>query len=48
MGKAIGIDLGTTYSVAAFHQKRAALLVIPSAEGENLIPSVVAETPSGQ
>ncbi len=47
MGKIIGIDLGTTNSVAAV------LLngnpqVIPSAEGERLVPSVVAITPKGE
>ncbi len=47
MSKIIGIDLGTTNSVAAV------LLngdpkVIPSAEGERLVPSVVAITPKGE
>ena len=44
--KAIGIDLGTTYSVAAVIEAGRAR-VIPNAEGENLTPSVVAETISG-
>jgi len=46
MDKAIGIDLGTTYSVAAVIEDGRAR-VIPNAEGENLTPSVVAETASG-
>jgi molecular chaperone DnaK len=41
MGKIIGIDLGTTNSVAAVMQGGEPL-VIPSAEGERLVPSVVA------
>ena len=46
MDKAIGIDLGTTYSVAAVIEDGRAR-VIPNAEGESLTPSVVAETASG-
>jgi len=46
LSKAIGIDLGTTYSVAAVIENGRAR-VIPNAEGENLTPSVVAETASG-
>ncbi len=46
MDKAIGIDLGTTYSVAAVVEDGRAR-VIPNAEGENLTPSVFAETPQG-
>ena len=41
MGKVIGIDLGTTNSVVAVMQGGEPV-VIPSAEGERLIPSVVA------
>ncbi len=41
MTKIIGIDLGTTNSVAAVMQGGEPL-VIPSAEGERLVPSVVA------
>jgi molecular chaperone DnaK len=41
MGKIIGIDLGTTNSVAAVMQGGEPM-VIPSAEGERLVPSVVA------
>jgi molecular chaperone DnaK len=41
MGKIIGIDLGTTNSVVAVMQGGEPL-VIPSAEGERLVPSVVA------
>ena len=46
MDKAIGIDLGTTYSVAAIIED-GRVKVIPNAEGENLTPSVVAETALG-
>jgi len=46
MSKAIGIDLGTTYSVAAFIEDGRAR-VIKNAEGENLTPSVFAETNQG-
>ncbi len=41
MGKIIGIDLGTTNSVAAV-MSGGEPMVIPSAEGERLVPSVVA------
>ncbi len=41
MGKIIGIDLGTTNSVAAV-MVGGEPVVIPSAEGERLVPSVVA------
>ena len=41
MGKIIGIDLGTTNSVAAV-MIGGEPVVIPSAEGERLVPSVVA------
>ncbi|NJD58422.1 MAG: molecular chaperone DnaK, partial [Anaerolineae bacterium] len=41
MGKIIGIDLGTTNSVVAV-MEGGEPTVIPSAEGERLIPSVVA------
>jgi molecular chaperone DnaK len=41
MAKIIGIDLGTTNSVAAVMQGGEPM-VIPSAEGERLVPSVVA------
>jgi molecular chaperone DnaK len=41
MGKIVGIDLGTTLSAAAVIYGRY-LKVIPSAEGSNLVPSVVA------
>ncbi len=46
MDKAIGIDLGTTFSVAAVIEN-GLTQVIPNAEGENLTPSVVAETALG-
>ncbi|MBC8359542.1 MAG: molecular chaperone DnaK [Candidatus Aminicenantes bacterium] len=41
MSTAIGIDLGTTFSVVAYLENGKAR-VIPSSEGGNLIPSVVA------
>src|SRR5512136_2506253 len=41
MGKIIGIDLGTTNSVAEI-MEGGEPTVIPSAEGERLVPSVVA------
>ena len=41
MAKIIGIDLGTTNSVAAVMQGGEPI-VIPSSEGERLVPSVVA------
>src|SRR5512138_665424 len=44
MGKIIGIDLGTTNSVVAV-MEGGEPKVIPSAEGSNLIPSVVAVNP---
>ena len=46
MTKAIGIDLGTTYSVAAVIEDGRAK-VIKNAEGENLTPSVFAITDLG-
>jgi len=47
MGRIIGIDLGTTNSVVAVMQGGEPL-VIPSAEGERLIPSVVAVNKNGE
>jgi molecular chaperone DnaK len=47
MAKIIGIDLGTTNSVAAFMQGGEPV-VIPSAEGERLVPSVVAINKNGE
>ncbi len=47
MPKIIGIDLGTTNSVAAFMQGGEPV-VIPSAEGEQLVPSVVALNKHGE
>jgi len=46
MSRAIGIDLGTTFSVVAYVENGKAM-VIPSREGGNLIPSVVAFTDDG-
>src|SRR6185436_7286351 len=47
MGKIIGIDLGTTNSVVAV-MMGAEAVVIPSAEGERLVPSVVAVNKNGE
>jgi molecular chaperone DnaK len=47
MGKIIGIDLGTTNSVAAV-MLSGEPVVIPSAEGERLVPSVVAVNKNGE
>ena len=47
MGKAVGIDLGTTFSEVAVMQGGEPV-VIPSAEGGNLTPSVVAISKTGE
>ena len=47
MSKIIGIDLGTTNSVAAV-MMGGEPIVIPSAEGERLVPSVVAVNKNGE
>ncbi|MBN1230427.1 MAG: molecular chaperone DnaK [Anaerolineales bacterium] len=47
MSKIIGIDLGTTNSVVAI-MEGGEPIVIPSAEGERLIPSVVAVNKNGE
>ncbi len=47
MGKIIGIDLGTTNSVVAVMENGAAK-VIPSAEGSNTVPSIVAVNKGGE
>jgi len=47
MAKAVGIDLGTTFSEVAVMQGGEPV-VIPSAEGGNLFPSVVAMSKSGE
>jgi len=47
MGRAIGIDLGTTFCVAAFPYENGAK-IIPDQEGENLLPSVYAELDKGR
>lgn len=47
MGKIIGIDLGTTNSVMAVMEGNEPA-VIPSAEGERLVPSVVAINKNGE
>lgn len=41
MGRAIGIDLGTTYSAAAILQADGKLAILPNSEGQNITPSVV-------
>src|ERR1700752_2320981 len=47
MAKVVGIDLGTTNSVVAVIQNGDPV-VIPTAEGSNICPSVVAFTPKGE
>ena len=47
MGRAVGIDLGTTFSEVAVMQGGEPV-VIPSAEGGNLFPSVVAISKNGE
>src|SRR3989304_5276193 len=47
MAKIIGIDLGTTNSVAAV-MEGGEPIVIPTAEGERLVPSVVAVNKNGE
>jgi molecular chaperone DnaK len=47
MGKIVGIDLGTTNSVVAV-MVGGEPMVIPSAEGERLVPSVVALNKNGE
>ena len=47
MGRAIGIDLGTTLSVAAVIEGGDPK-IIPSAEGGNLVPSMVAIGKNGE
>jgi molecular chaperone DnaK len=47
MGRAVGIDLGTTFSEVAVMQGGEPV-VIPSAEGDTLFPSVVAISKSGE
>jgi len=47
MGRAVGIDLGTTLSEVAVMQGGEPV-VIPSAEGSNLFPSVVAISKNGE
>src|SRR6266849_7946759 len=45
--KVIGIDLGTTNSLSAFLDLTAPK-IIPGADGEKLVPSVVSINPSGE
>ena len=47
MSKIIGIDLGTTNSAMAY-MSGGKPTIIPSSQGQNLIPSVVAETSEGE
>jgi molecular chaperone DnaK len=47
MGKAVGIDLGTTLSAVAV-MEGGEPKIIPSAEGGNLVPSVVALSKTGE
>ena len=41
MGKAIGIDLGTTFSLVAFLNAFGRAEVIPTADGKRSVPSCV-------
>lgn len=41
MGRAIGIDLGTTYSAVAILQEDGTPTILPNVEGQNITPSVV-------
>lgn len=41
MGRAIGIDLGTTYSAVAILQNDGSPVILPNIEGQNITPSVV-------
>jgi len=47
MTRAVGIDLGTTYTVVAVIEQGRPQ-IIPNAEGQRLTPSVVAFTPEGR
>ena len=47
MGRAVGIDLGTTFSLVATIQGGEPV-IIPTAEGERLVPSVVAISKTGE
>ena len=47
MNKVLGIDLGTTNTVAAI-MEGGQPIVIPSAEGDSLIPSVVGFSKTGE
>lgn len=47
MGKVVGIDLGTTFSVVAYMEGDR-VTVIPTPEGQRLTPSVVAFTEKGE
>ena len=41
MGRAVGIDLGTTYSAVAVLQPDGKPAILPNSEGQNITPSVV-------
>lgn len=41
MGRAIGIDLGTTYSAVSIMQADGKPTILPNSEGQNITPSVV-------
>lgn len=48
MGKAIGIDCGTTFSVVAYINDNGQVEIIPNAEGARTTPSVFAITTNGE
>ena len=47
MGRTVGIDLGTTFSLVATMQGGEPV-IIPTSEGERLLPSVVAMSKTGE
>ncbi len=47
MGKIIGIDLGTTNSVAAYMEGRTPEIILTQ-EGSRLLPSIIAFSPKGE
>ena len=47
MGRAVGIDLGTTFSLVATIQGGEPI-IIPTSEGERQLPSVVAVSKTGE
>ena len=48
MGKAVGIDLGSTFSVISYFKNDGNVEVIPNAEGNRITPSIFAVDDNGQ